>query len=91
MDRVEEFEHEGSTAAMLSHTFALCSTVSSYDFRHKIMAVLVRVYRSLATPDYIGMCRCLAHLGDSAAVSEILNKLLDGSKDNILVGYQAAC
>lgn len=85
-----EHEHEGSTAAMLSHTFALCSTVSSYDFRHKIMAVLVRVYRSLATPDYIGMCRCLAHLGDSAAVSEILNKLLDGSKDNILVGYQVA-
>merc|ERR1719424_2526663 len=85
-----EHEHEGSTAAMLSHAFALCSTVSSYDFRHKIMAVLVRVYRSLATPDYIGMCRCLAHLGDSAAVSEILNKLLDGSKENILVGYQVA-
>ena len=85
-----EHEHEGSTSAMLSHAFALCSTVSSYDFRHKIMAVLVRVYRSLATPDYIGMCRCLAHLGDGAAVSEILNKLLDGSKDNILVGYQVA-
>ena len=50
----------------------------------------MRVYRSQATPDYIGMCRCLAHLGDTAAVSEILNKLLEGSKDNILVGYQVA-
>merc|ERR1719424_2003652 len=85
-----EHEHEGSTGAMLSHAFDLCSTVSSYDFRHKVLAVLVRVYRSLATPDYIGMCRCLAHLGNSAAVSEILNKLLDGSKENILVGYQVA-
>merc|ERR1719424_2608070 len=85
-----EHEHEGSTGAMLSHAFDLCSTVSSYDFRHKVLAVLVRVYRSLATPDYIGMCRCLAHLGDSAAVSEVLNKLLEGSKETVLVGYQVA-
>jgi len=85
-----EHEHEGSTGAMLSHAFDLCSTVSSYDFRHKVLAVLVRVYRSLATPDYIGMCRCLAHLGDGAAVSEVLNKLLEGSKETVLVGYQVA-
>jgi len=45
-----EHEHEGSTAAMLSHTFALCSTVSSYDFRHKIMAVPTRTRTLTLTP-----------------------------------------
>ena len=87
-----EHEHEGSTTKMLSHAFELASNaVSSFDFRRKILAVLVRVYRSLATPDYLGLCRCLAHLSDSAAVAEILNTLLEsGVKDNVLVGYQVA-
>ena len=40
-DSPGEHEHEGSTGAMLAHTFNLCSTtVSSYDFRRKVLAVL---------------------------------------------------
>ena len=49
------------------------------------LAVLARVYRSLDTPDYPGLCRCLAHLNDSAAVAQILNTLLEGARlDDVL-------
>jgi len=84
-------EHEESTSAMLAYTFALVTTaVASRPFRRKVLAVLVAVYSSLATPDYIGLTRCLAHLNDGAAVVAIFEKLLGGTRDDLLMAFQVA-
>ena len=64
--------------------------VVSHPFRRKVLAVLVGVYKQLATPDYIGLSRCLAHLNDAAAVVEIFNLLLGGTRDDLLMAFQVA-
>ena len=52
--------------------------------------MLVTVYGSMGTPDYIGLTRCLAHLNDASAVVEIFNRLLGGTKDDLLTAFQVA-
>ena len=56
---------------MLEYVFSLAMAAPSRDFRHKLVAVLAKVYRSLATPDFVGLSRCLAHLNDAKAVTEL--------------------
>ena len=65
-------EHEGGVSPMLEYVFSLAMAAPSRDFRHKLVAVLAKVYRSLATPDFVGLSRCLAHLNDAKAVTELL-------------------
>merc|ERR1719454_2020082 len=51
---------------------------------------MVKVYSDMASPDYIGLTRCLAHLNDAAAVVDIFNRLLGGTKDDLLMAFQVA-
>jgi len=84
-------EHEESTSAMLSYTFTLATTaLSSRPFRKKVLAMCTTVYNQLASPDPIGLTRCLAHLNDAAAVVDIFNRLLGGTRDDLLMAFQVA-
>eukprot|EP00310_Coccolithus_braarudii_P023899 CAMPEP_0183357400 /NCGR_PEP_ID=MMETSP0164_2-20130417/46166_1 /TAXON_ID=221442 /ORGANISM="Coccolithus pelagicus ssp braarudi, Strain PLY182g" /LENGTH=312 /DNA_ID=CAMNT_0025530999 /DNA_START=23 /DNA_END=958 /DNA_ORIENTATION=- len=87
-----EHEHDSSTSAMLSYCSALFMTaLVTRDFRKKLLALLVRVYRSQLRPDYFGMCSCLAQLTESVAVADILKSLVEsGGKDELLVAFQVA-
>uniref|UniRef100_A0A7S2JSF5 26S proteasome regulatory subunit RPN2 C-terminal domain-containing protein n=1 Tax=Haptolina brevifila TaxID=156173 RepID=A0A7S2JSF5_9EUKA len=86
-----EHEHEASTTAMLSYMFTLTTTaLSSRSFRRKLLGVMVKVYSEMASPDYIGLSRCLAHLNDAAAVVVIFNRLLGGTRDDLLMAFQVA-
>jgi len=86
-----EHEHEASTTAMLAYTFTLATTaLASRPFRRKVLSVMVKVYSDMASPDYIGLTRCLAHLNDAAAVVDIFNRLLGGTKDDLLMAFQVA-
>ena len=81
-------EHEGGVSPMLEYVFSLAMAAPSRDFRHKLVAVLAKVYRSLATPDFVGLSRCLAHLNDAKAVTELLERLIRGTRDEKLVAQQ---
>jgi len=84
-----EGEHEASTSAMLGYAFTLATTtLSSRPFRKKLLSVMVSVYASMTTQDYIGLTRCLAHLNDAAAVVDIFNRLLEGTRDDLLMAFQ---
>jgi len=87
-----DHDFDSSTGAMLSYCFSLFSSVVvSREFRNKLLALMVRIYRSLASPDFLGLCRCLAHLGDAAAVAEVLKTLVEsGARDSLLMAYQVA-
>ena len=81
---------ETEQSNMLAYTFTLATTtLSSRPFRRKLLSVLVSVYSAMATPDYIGLTRCLAHLNDANAVVNILNRLLEGTRDDLLMAFQA--
>ena len=49
---------------------------------------MVKVYTDLPTPDFIGLTRCLAHLHEAAAVVEIFQRLLGGTRDDLLIAFQ---
>ncbi|XP_069105242.1 26S proteasome non-ATPase regulatory subunit 1-like [Argopecten irradians] len=78
-------------AAMLSYSLKVCmSLIQHRQFRNEILTVLTKLYMELGTPDYINVCQCYIFLDDPQSVSEILEKLMQGSENDILMAYQIA-
>jgi len=97
--RIDKLEEACLTAiasgneGILGYAFSLCQgarNVSSREFRLEVIAVLVRLYSGLATPDHSNMCHGLQYLNRAPEVAEILEKLLNGSPDQALEAYQIA-
>ncbi|XP_033761218.1 26S proteasome non-ATPase regulatory subunit 1-like [Pecten maximus] len=78
-------------AAMLSYSLKVCmSLIQHRQFRNEILTVLTKLYMELGTPDYINVCQCYIFLDDPQSVTEILEKLMQGSENDILMAYQIA-
>lgn len=97
--RLDKLEEVCSTAiaagrnTILGYAFGLCQgarNVSSREFRLEVIAVLVRLYSSLATPDYSNMCFGLQYLSKAAEVATILDMLVRGTTEQALEAYQIA-
>merc|ERR1719186_2070890 len=66
------------------------SLIQSRDYRSQLLRTLVRLYRALATPDYVQMCQCLIFLDEPLAVADVLEKLSAGTSADGLMAYQIA-
>merc|ERR1719186_1982065 len=76
---------------MLSYAFrVVMSLIQSRDYRSQLLRTLVRLYRALATPDYVQMCQCLIFLDEPLAVADVLEKLSAGTSADGLMAYQIA-
>jgi len=76
---------------MLSYAFrVVMSLIQKRDYRSQLLNTLVRLYRSLKTPDYVQMVQCLIFLDEPLAVADILEKLSAGSHNDALMAYQIA-
>lgn len=76
---------------MLAYAYQVTmSLIQNRAFRNSVLRCLVKLYRSLAVPDYVNMCQCLIFLEDSLSVAEILDKLITSSELDVLMGYQIA-
>ncbi|CAL5003295.1 unnamed protein product [Urochloa decumbens] len=69
----------------LSHQY-----VSHREYRLEILGCLVKIYQTLPNPDYLSICQCLMFLNEPETVASILDKLISGSQDDALLGYQTA-
>lgn len=79
------------TNAMLAYAFQVTmSLIQNRAFRNTVLRCLVKLYRSLAVPDYVNMVQCLIFLEDPLAVAEILDKLTTSADTDVLMGYQIA-
>lgn len=77
--------------AMLAYAFQVAmSLIQNRAFRNTVLRCLVKMYRSLAVPDYVNMVQCLIFLEDPLAVAEILDKLTTSNDMDVLMGYQIA-
>lgn len=77
--------------AMLAYAFQVAmSLIQNRAFRNTVLRCLVKLYRSLAVPDYVNMVQCLIFLEDPLAVAEILDKLTTSNDLDVLMGYQIA-
>jgi len=76
---------------MLSYAFrVVMNLIQKRDYRCQLLQTLVRLYRSLKTPDYVQMVQCLIFLDEPLAVADILEKLSGGSQTDALMAYQIA-
>jgi len=76
---------------MLSYAFrVVMNLIQKRDYRCELLKTLVRLYRSLKTPDYVQMVQCLIFLDEPLAVADILEKLSGGSEADALMAYQIA-
>jgi len=76
---------------MLSYAFrVVMSLIEKRDYRCELLRTLVRLYRGLATPDFVQMSQCLIFLEEPLAVADILEKLSGGSPSDALMAYQIA-
>ena len=91
--RIDIFENaimkSDDTPAMLSYSLKVClSFIQNRQFRNTVLRVLVKLYMSLETADYISVCQCFIFLDDPQAVAEILEKLMKDTEDSTLMAYQ---
>ncbi|KAK7090850.1 26S proteasome non-ATPase regulatory subunit 1-like [Littorina saxatilis] len=91
--RIDIFEKAVKLAddipAMLTYAFKVCMALIQHrQFRNTILNVLTNLYMGLNVPDYINVCQCYIFLDQPNAVAEILEKLLRGDEDSVLMAYQ---
>lgn len=91
--RIDIFEKAVKMAddipTMLTYAFKVCmSLIQHRRFRSTILNVLTNLYMGLQVPDYINVCQCYIFLDQPGAVADILEKLLKGDEDSVLMAYQ---
>ena len=76
---------------MLHYCFEICMhQVSSRHFRHAVFRLLVSIYSEMSNPDYVPIVKILVFLNEGAQIGAILQKLLAGSEQDVLLAYQLA-
>jgi 26S proteasome regulatory subunit N2 len=92
LDKLEEsILKSDNVAGMLSYCMNVSHAfVGRREYRHEVLALLVKIYQKLTSPDYLSICQCLMFLGEPATVASILEKLLRGDKDDALLAFQIA-
>ncbi|XP_063692760.1 26S proteasome non-ATPase regulatory subunit 1-like [Bolinopsis microptera] len=75
--------------SLLSYALGIAMTLlQKRTVRNTVLQVLVRLYTNLSEPDYTNMCQCYIYLNEPQTVVNILNKLVSGSEDELLMVFQ---
>ncbi|XP_050216572.1 26S proteasome non-ATPase regulatory subunit 1 homolog A-like [Mercurialis annua] len=65
--------------------------VNSREYRREVFHLLVNVYETSPSPDYLNICQCLMFLGEPERVASIFEKLLRSeNKNDVLNAFQIA-
>ncbi|CAF0936152.1 unnamed protein product, partial [Didymodactylos carnosus] len=91
--RIDIFEkaikESSNTNDILSYAFKITmQLLQNRKFRTVVLQTLVKLYLNLHVPDFINVCQCLIFLDDPDAVADILQKLVRGTTDQMLMAYQ---
>lgn len=89
LDKLEEVIVKSSDVKVLKYSLRTCQDlVVSRNFRQQVLRLLVKLYENIPQPDWVDICQCLMFLDDADGVGKILNKLLLGSEEEVLLAYQ---
>ncbi|EFJ47427.1 26S proteasome regulatory complex [Volvox carteri f. nagariensis] len=74
---------------VLKYALRVCQQlIVSREFRQQVLRLVIRLYESVPSPDWLDICQCLMFLDDAPEVARILNKLLQGGEEEELLAYQ---
>lgn len=62
--------------------------VVNRNFRQKVLRLLVELYSSVPSKDWVNICQCLMFLNDHEEVARILAELIKGGEQEMLLAYQ---
>lgn len=81
----------GDVPGMLAYCFDVSQKlVSAIEFRHTVFRLLVELYMQLDNPNFIHVARIHVFLDDVAAIATLLQRLVAGNEDDLLMAYQIA-
>ena len=66
------------------------SLIDNRDFRNNVLGILVRIFLEQEKLDHVLICQCYVFLDDFLSVSGILEGLMRGGEDEVLIAYQIA-
>ncbi|CAF4112084.1 unnamed protein product [Rotaria sordida] len=74
---------------MLTYAFKITmQLLQNRKFRTVVLRILVHLYLNLQVPDFISVCQYLIFLDDPDQVADILQTLVRGTTDQMLMAYQ---
>ncbi|XP_002518109.3 26S proteasome non-ATPase regulatory subunit 1 homolog A [Ricinus communis] len=94
--RLDKLKQAITESANVHSTLSYCinvsnAYVSSREYRCEVFRLLVNVYETLPSPDYLNICQCLMFLDEPERVASILEKLLRSeNKEDVLRAFQIA-
>ncbi|KAI8080599.1 armadillo-type protein [Thamnidium elegans] len=87
LDIVKSIIQKGDANKLLTYVLDVCMTlVQNLEFRNQVLRLLVELYKTLDSPDYISISQCLVHLNDPSSCAEMLKSLVE--KKDELMAYQ---
>ncbi|PNW70631.1 hypothetical protein CHLRE_17g727950v5 [Chlamydomonas reinhardtii] len=74
---------------VLKYALRVCQQlIISREFRQQVLRLVIRLYETVESPDWVDICQCLMFLDDAPEVAKILSRLITGSEDEELLAYQ---
>ncbi|GAA5807641.1 hypothetical protein MFLAVUS_001011 [Mucor flavus] len=87
LDIVKSIIQKGDANKLLTYVLDVCMTlVQNLEFRNQVLRLLVELYKTLESPDYISISQCLVHLNDPSSCADMLKGLIE--KKDELMAYQ---
>ncbi|GAA5797348.1 armadillo-type protein [Helicostylum pulchrum] len=87
LDIVKSIIQKGDANKLLTYVLDVCMTlVQNLEFRNQVLRLLVELYKTLESPDYISISQCLVHLNDPSSCADMLKSLIE--KKDELMAYQ---
>ncbi|GFR48946.1 hypothetical protein Agub_g10960, partial [Astrephomene gubernaculifera] len=81
----------GERVRVLKYALRVCQQlIVNREFRQQVLRLVIRLYETVDSPDWVDICQCLMFLDDAPEVARILSRLLQGSEDDELLAYQVA-
>ncbi|GLC33568.1 hypothetical protein PLESTF_001799400 [Pleodorina starrii] len=74
---------------VLKYALRVCQQlIISREFRQQVLRLVIRLYETVQSPDWVDICQCLMFLDDAPEVARILNRLLQAGEEEELLAYQ---
>jgi 26S proteasome regulatory subunit N2 len=82
LDIIKSIIQKGDSDKLLTYVLDVSMTlVQNLEFRNEVLRLLVDLYRTLESPDYISISQCLVHLNDPSSCAQLLKNLIEKNDD----------
>lgn len=92
LDKLEEvIKRSPNMVDVVTYALNVCKNhIVNREFRQQVLRLIIKLYESVESPEWVNICMCLMLLNDHNEVANILQTLIQGSEDETLLAYQVS-